>query len=122
MGMDVYGKKPESETGKYFRNNVWWWRPLAEYCCVVAPELTAKCQHWQSNDGDGLNARDSKILATVLKEHVANGHAKAYEAIREAEQNAMADEKCWLCEGTGSRAEAPKSGAGDTGSCNGCDS
>jgi hypothetical protein len=29
MGMDVYGKEPKSDKGEYFRNNVWWWRPLA---------------------------------------------------------------------------------------------
>jgi hypothetical protein len=31
MGFDVYGKSARSEKGEYFRNNVWWWRPLAEY-------------------------------------------------------------------------------------------
>lgn len=24
MGMDVYGKAPSSQTGEYFRNNIWW--------------------------------------------------------------------------------------------------
>ncbi|QOR55575.1 MAG: hypothetical protein UMS36scaffold28_65 [Phage 59_13] len=28
MGMDVYGVKPKSKQGEYFRNNVWSWRPL----------------------------------------------------------------------------------------------
>jgi hypothetical protein len=31
MGMDVYGKAPTVEEGKYFRNNLWWWRPLWTY-------------------------------------------------------------------------------------------
>ena len=39
MGMDVYGKKPKGEKGDYFRNNVWWWRPLWQYCASSAPEL-----------------------------------------------------------------------------------
>jgi hypothetical protein len=34
MGMDVYG-----ESGNYFRNNVWWWRPLANYCQAIAPHI-----------------------------------------------------------------------------------
>jgi len=31
MGFDIYGSSPKSEKGKYFRNSVWWWRPLAEF-------------------------------------------------------------------------------------------
>ena len=32
MGFDVYGKDPDpgSGSGEYFRNNVWWWRPLRD--------------------------------------------------------------------------------------------
>ena len=58
MGMDVIGKNPKNETGEYFRNNVWGWGPLATYVCQVAPEITAKCKYWQSNDGDGLNGEE----------------------------------------------------------------
>ena len=25
--------------GIYFRNNVWWWRPLWNYCYNIAPDL-----------------------------------------------------------------------------------
>ena len=28
MGMDIYGRKPTSEAGKYFRANIWSWRPI----------------------------------------------------------------------------------------------
>ena len=28
MGMDVYGRNPDSQAGKYFRANVWSWRPI----------------------------------------------------------------------------------------------
>lgn len=120
MGMDVYGNKPTSETGKYFRNNVWWWRPLADYCCEVAPELTAKCQHWQSNDGDGLNARDSKLLALVLKARITEGHTEAFAAIRKAELDKLPDELCTICRGYGKRADPPNVGPGEY-PCNGCD-
>ena len=33
MGMDVYGINPKTDSGDYFRANVWWWRPLWE--CVA---------------------------------------------------------------------------------------
>lgn len=141
MGMDVYGTKPTAPTGEYFRNNVWWWRPLADYCCMVAPALTAKCRHWHSNDGDGLNARDSRRLADALRDEITSGRTAAYAAIREAEQNALPDEPCTLCAGTGIRTDAvgvqmgqPEKRIGDEaeqtpdhprygqiGWCNGCD-
>ena len=33
MGFDLYGNNKENSEGEYFRNNVWWWRRLADYVC-----------------------------------------------------------------------------------------
>lgn len=38
MGMDVYGKEPTSETGKYFRNNVWWWQTTRSRLRRASPQ------------------------------------------------------------------------------------
>ncbi len=103
MGMDVDGKAPTSDVGKYFRNNIWWWRPLWQYCCEVAPELTGKVKYGESNDGDGLEAEDSKALAFRLKGAVAEGHTKRYENAHKARLDALPDEVCDLCDGTGTR-------------------
>lgn len=67
MGMDVYGIAPASEAGKYFRNTVWSWRPLATFLCERYPEETAGCSYWQSNDADGLDADTSRKLAERLR-------------------------------------------------------
>ena len=67
MGFDIYGADPVTEEGKYFRNNVWWWRPLANYCLEVAPDATAACTHWHSNDGAGLSAEGALALADALR-------------------------------------------------------
>jgi hypothetical protein len=80
MGMDVFGKKPDSKVGEYFRNSAWWWRPLAQYCCAVAPEITGRCTHWQTNDGDGLEVQYSKQLAKVLRAKIASGETAKWEA------------------------------------------
>lgn len=106
MGMDVYGVKATTEAGKYFRNNVWAWRPLAAYCCLIAPDITATCQHWQSNDGGGLNAADSLKLADALQAEVDSGRAAAFGAQKEAEENALPDEPCRYCDATGVRTDA----------------
>jgi len=80
MGFDVIGNAPENETGEYFRNNVWWWRPLWNYCEVVAPELTKTVKYAQSNDGDGLKAKESLLLSKLLFNEVQSGRTAEYEA------------------------------------------
>ncbi|TYL76760.1 hypothetical protein [Bradyrhizobium cytisi] len=78
MGMDVYGRSPKSPEGEYFRNNLWWWRPLAQYICEVAPEIAKNCEYWQSNQGDGLNDEDSLALACVLQKQIDSGQTAAW--------------------------------------------
>lgn len=67
MGMDVYGKAPNNQIGEYFRRNIWHWPPLAQLCIDTAPEVCARCRHWFSNDGDGLDADDAAELAIALQ-------------------------------------------------------
>ena len=125
MGMDVYGKKPLNETGEYFRNNVWWWQPLATYACEVAPAITAACKYWQSNDNDGLDAAGSIALADALQAEIDAGRTLIYDKKHNSAREAMANVPCDLCEGTGTRMPIPYRGAGDPTKdglkCNGCD-
>ena len=122
MGMDVYGKRPRSEEGKYFRNNVWWWRPLANYARFVAPTICAKCKHWDTNDGDGLNDSNSRLLAGMLEAEVESGRCAAYEKEYEATRAAMPKETCEICHGTGARTDdiGKQHGLDKPGGCNGC--
>lgn len=125
MGMDVYGKNPRTEEGKYFRNNVWWWRPLATYVCEVAPDITAACKYWQSNDGDGLDDAGSVALAGRLDAEVKSGRCAIYEKKYTEELEATPNEPCIICAGTGTRKAVPEIGAGDPKSggvqCNCCE-
>jgi hypothetical protein len=123
MGMDVFGKKHTTPEGEYFRNNVWWWRPLADYCREVAPEICSHCKYWDSNDGDGLNAARSIALANALQAEVDAGRAAAHEKRYASEQEMTPNEPCDLCEGTGTRKPIPERGAGDIATgikCNAC--
>ena len=120
MGMDVHGKNPVNEAGEYFRNNVWWWRPLATFIVATTPhELTSQCEYWQSNDGAGLDAEGSKQLAFLLRKSIEDGSARAYVKQRDECLAARKDETCDICDGTGSRAKPPKRGAGSM-PCNKC--
>lgn len=123
MGMDVCGKNPVAEKGEYFRNSVWWWRPLATYICEVAPVPASVCTYWQSNDGDGLNAKDSLALALILRREIASGRTAEYMAAREKKLADLPLLSCQWCEGTGTRRDAVgiANGMVERKWCNGCD-
>jgi hypothetical protein len=105
MGMDVYGKDPSTEKGSYFRNNVWWWRPLWDYCVEVAPELCEDVSgHY--NDGDGLNAEGASQLSTILFDELLSGRTAEYEKNRNMELAELPRENCDLCSATGIRTDA----------------
>ena len=97
MGMDVYGLNPklksekpkldwnsasekerddyfeqmnkfeEENKGYYFRNNVWWWRPLADYIieftgCVEEENV----DYWHENGGFRVKDTDAVEIAKQL--------------------------------------------------------
>ena len=67
MGMDVFGVAPKSEAGKYFRANIWSWRPiheLIEKANVLPPDLV---YHMGFNDGYGPDEQQSLLLAAQME-------------------------------------------------------
>lgn len=105
MGMDVYGKNPTNEIGQYFRRNVWGWRPLWGYVEDNHPEIAELVQYGYTNDGDGLNATKSKLLARLLKEDLAVGRAMEYVDKRNHYLASLERPECELCAGTGIRTD-----------------
>lgn len=95
MGMDVYGLKPKTEKGAYFRNNVWYWHPLWDYCCELSPELTSKVESGHDNSGDGLNAVDSRKLGFAVRDSIEDGSAEIYITEYYCEINALLDSPCY---------------------------
>ena len=87
MGMDVYGLKPTSESGDYFRANMWSWRPIHERIAYFCEKYEARygrelidhetlC-NMGSNDGQGPDAEACGILANMFEswmEHNISGH------------------------------------------------
>ena len=73
----------QANPGVYFRNNVWWWRPLWDYCRYVAPELIND-DLWSDghhNSGDGLDDKDAKELGILLIKSFENGKFEEFEKI-----------------------------------------
>jgi hypothetical protein len=104
MGMDVYGKNPTSEVGSYFRNNVWWWHPLWQYCEDVAPELCKKVDG-HTNSGDGLDAEEAKLLGEALLQNIADGHTLTYRVHYYDFIASLERKTCFLCLGAGIRSD-----------------
>ena len=68
MGFDVFGIRPRSEAGQYFRNNIWWWRRLWDFCVHVTPEFTeddANQGHW--NNGHVIEGEKHASLVRNLE-------------------------------------------------------
>ena len=82
----MYWKEKEdweaSNPGVYFRNNVWWWRPLWNYCYLVADDIISEelFNSGEYNSGAGLNDKDAKLLGNRLMEHIADGSTIKYQA------------------------------------------
>ena len=80
------GWKEDAEAGIYFRNNVWYWRPLWEYVAIVCDDiLTLKdYKYGQSNDGDIIEAEKAINIGERLRISLAEGHYdKIVEEINE---------------------------------------
>jgi hypothetical protein len=104
MGMDVYGKNATSEKGEYFRNNIWWWRPLWDYCESIAPDLCESVSG-HSNDGDGLDETDTAELARRLSDELSKGHTLAYQNKHNEYRASLPREDCEYCGATGIRTD-----------------
>lgn len=106
MGMDVIGKNPRNHTGEYFRNNVWFWKPLWDYCCTTHPELVGvDPDSGFFNDGYGLEDGPAAALGAALLSDVANGATEEY---RRQYMSALADlprNPCPHCGATGIRTD-----------------
>jgi hypothetical protein len=105
MGMDVYGLTAETEKGNYFRNNVWWWRPLAVFIEETYPDVAIKCEDWHSNSGYGLNKTDSMVLGKMILNDIADGTVKRYEDARLIGLSELPRDTCSLCDATGIRTD-----------------
>ena len=67
MGFDLYGVKPKSKNGEYFRASVWGWRPIWEYVCTHHSDIVDSDIQKEGQTNSGY----------VVKSHIANKLADA---------------------------------------------
>ena len=127
MGMDVYGLNPtttapaqpnhddfdsedwkaywegQSLSGQYFRNNVWYWRPLWNYvanlCSEVITEEDLDAGH--HNSGHVIDAERCKYIANALAHELLNGGVEEYKKEYEKALSKLPKEVCHCCKGDG---------------------
>lgn len=107
--------------GSYFRNNVWWWRPLWEFICFTCDDILTDddMNEGTNNGGHKISKTKAKKIAARIRKLNKAGDIKKYEKVRQGVHEKMELEECDLCEGTGYRQPAPKAGKGDI-PCNVC--
>ncbi len=71
MGMDIHGREPTTESGEYFRANIWGWPPILSIA-LAANEvygLGFDMSAWSFNDGAGLDTQeDCTKLAEAMEQ------------------------------------------------------
>ena len=88
---DKYFKKKskyqEEVIGDYFRNNVWWWRPLASYVIKFTGCIDeSDHEYWSENGGHEVDDQTAKQIHNQLKVLIESGHTKKFEDDYEKER------------------------------------
>ena len=79
MGFDISGLNPKNKKGEYFRNNVWYWRPLAQYVLEETKVIDKKDQDsWHYNDCHEVSKEQAEQIAKQLDHLVKSGHCKKF--------------------------------------------
>jgi hypothetical protein len=79
MGFDLYGQNKNSSTGEYFRNNVWWWRRLADFVINETGVIDEKdADGWHENGGHKVSADEAEQIANQLEYLISTGRVQEY--------------------------------------------
>lgn len=102
-------KYEEENPGQYFRNNVWFWRPLWDYVCEVCKDVMTReeMEAGGSNSGYSIPWLTVVDMTEKLYEEIAAKNHKKYETSHAKKLKYLPDEKCKYCEGTGIRSDLP---------------
>ena len=78
----------DKNPGVYFRNNCWWWRPLANLIIEKCDWLTQEQQaRLHDNSGFEFSHHEAETIADTLQKTVDDGTAKAREELNKKERS-----------------------------------
>ena len=71
----------EANPGVYFRNNVWWWRPLWDFVCMQCDDFMTDEQKMSGayNDGKIIDQETAAKIGTKLKILIEDGTVDRWE-------------------------------------------
>ena len=87
--------KRDSETGGYFRANVWWWRRVWEFTCKICEDVMTEddMNAGDSNSGIEIDAETCANMLPLMKKAIEDGSAMEYQkAVIEYIESAPKDE------------------------------
>jgi len=94
----------DANPGIYFRNNVWWWRPLWNYCAfiddyyhngkLISQEIHSSGHH---NDGAGLESQEAALLGVSLMSSLEDGTFDSFNKEYQRKLNELPDDDCGRC-------------------------
>lgn len=77
-------KYEDDNKGVYFRNNVWWWRKLAQYVYENTGEVSENdYELWHENSGHQVDEDKAIRIADTLEALIKQGHTAEYQMIIE---------------------------------------
>ena len=93
---EQYHDWQKENCGTYFRNNVWFWRPLWHFvtsvCSNILTEKDIERGNW--NDGHRISKTKANKIAKKLYKLIKDGDVKAYESAYKRHQKSLND-KDW---------------------------
>ena len=101
---DEMGRR-DSETGGYFRANVWWWRRIWIFTCNVCDDVmdTWQIDAGDSNSGIEIDKETCAKMLPLMKKAVEDGSAMEYQkTVKEyietapKKENGMYEDEHWM--------------------------
>ena len=82
----------DKNVGVYFRNNCWWWRPLANFIIENCDWLTQEQkERLHDNSGFEFSDHEAVTIADTLQKKVDDGTARKQEEVNKQERKGAED-------------------------------
>lgn len=103
MKRKAYFTWQDNTPGAYFRNNVWYWRPLWKFVCEQCDDILTRkdMEEGISNNGHKISRAKAKRIALRLKE--INNKLEDFEDKHTKYLKSIPKVDCSVCNGTGLR-------------------
>ena len=99
MGFDVHGNRGDS----YFRNNVWYWKPLWNYVAEVCNLDATMHEAGLYNDCYAISETKANEIASTLFQELKANRTQSYDLKYKKYLKELPYKTCEYCDGTGFR-------------------